>query len=384
MDGLGRRVASRFQRERAVLNATLSRATSRLCRIGIVALSQFVWLLFIVLAMSQALIWWLLTPPVQAIEEFAIQLQISAGFRRPVSLGVLEHFAIQLSALAVVACLLALLMRRWARLVLLAILVASLAWPVLSPAGQVPGTSGQERLRVLSANLWRHSKDHARTIDTLMRSEADIIGLTEVSPRWRRALRPLTDKYPYRVDCFALESYCQVMLLSRMPIVKPYVGRIWKTQPIIAGGEIDWRGRRFTVLVTHLIWPLPLLEKGRGGPNAEPGPPVYLSGLVPDTWQAREASNLARFLNELPPQLVIMGDFNGAPWSRVQQAFRSTTGLNNQAGWNLSWPAWMPWPLRLPIDHVLTRGDLVVTQFDDGPRTDSDHLPVIAEIGWQN
>ena len=47
MDGLGRRIASLSQRERAVLNATLSRATSRLCRIGIVALSQFVWLLLI-------------------------------------------------------------------------------------------------------------------------------------------------------------------------------------------------------------------------------------------------------------------------------------------------------------------------------------------------
>jgi len=30
----------------------------------------------------------------------AIQLPISAGFRRPIPLGVLEHFAIQLSALA--------------------------------------------------------------------------------------------------------------------------------------------------------------------------------------------------------------------------------------------------------------------------------------------
>ena len=87
---------------------------------------------------------------------------------------------------------------------------------------------------------------------------------------------------------------------------------------------------------------------------------------------------------EVPAGGSVDGDFNGAPWSRVQQAFRSATGLNNQAGWDLSWPAWMPWPLRLPIDHVLTRGHLVVTQFDDGPRIDSDHLPVIAEIGWQD
>jgi endonuclease/exonuclease/phosphatase (EEP) superfamily protein YafD len=79
-----------------------------------------------------------------------------------------------------------------------------------------------------------------------------------------------------------------------------------------------------------------------------------------------------------------MGDLNSAPWSRVQSAFRAKTGLDNQAGWAASWPSFVPWPLRLPIDHVLARGHLVVTRFEAGPRTDSDHFPVIAEIGWRD
>jgi endonuclease/exonuclease/phosphatase (EEP) superfamily protein YafD len=40
--------------------------------------------------------------------------------------------------------------------------------------------------------------------------------------------------------------------------------------------------------------------------------------------------------------------------------------------------------LRLPLDHILARGHLVVTRFEAGPRTESDHLPVIAEIGWRD
>ncbi|NJM92853.1 MAG: endonuclease/exonuclease/phosphatase family protein, partial [Rhodospirillaceae bacterium] len=48
------------------------------------------------------------------------------------------------------------------------------------------------------------------------------------------------------------------------------------------------------------------------------------------------------------------------------------------------WPSMLPWPLRLPIDHVLSRGHLVVTDFSAGPEIDSDHFPVIAEIGWRD
>jgi len=75
---------------------------------------------------------------------------------------------------------------------------------------------------------------------------------------------------------------------------------------------------------------------------------------------------------------------DGAPWGRVQRAFRAKTGLDNQAGWDFTWPSSLPWPLRLPLDHVLARGHLVVTKFAAGPEIDSDHLPVIAEIGWRD
>jgi hypothetical protein len=32
---------------------------------------------------------------------------------------------------------------------------------------------------------------------------------------------------------------------------------------------------------------------------------------------------------------------------------------------------------------VLARGHLVLTGFATGPKTDADHFPVIAEIGWR-
>jgi endonuclease/exonuclease/phosphatase family metal-dependent hydrolase len=105
---------------------------------------------------------------------------------------------------------------------------------------------------------------------------------------------------------------------------------------------------------------------------------------LPLSRQAGQAGLFAKYLNQQPDDLILMGDFNSVPWNRVQRAFRDRTRLDNQAGWASSWPSSMPWPLRVPIDHILARGHLAVTSFATGAKTDSDHLPVIAEIGWRD
>jgi endonuclease/exonuclease/phosphatase (EEP) superfamily protein YafD len=299
-------------------------------------------------------------------------------------LAVVEQFALQLGMIAALTALLALVMRRWARVVLLVALTATLSWPVLAPRGETAAVADPARLKIVSANLWHSAAGHDQTIEALLASDADIIGLVEATPRWRPALAPLYAKYPYRVDCFDLDAECQTMLLSRLPIEKEIAGRVWKATPIVAGGEIRWNGRPITVLATH--WFRPMRRSGAsqwGGEDAERS--AYLAEGLPVSRQAGQAGLFAKYLDrETPGDLIVMGDLNSAPWSRVQRAFRARTGLDNQAGWSSTWPSFLPWPLRLPIDHVLARGHLVVTKFEAGPRTDSDHFPVVAEIGWRD
>lgn len=289
-----------------------------------------------------------------------------------------------LSTIAVVAAILALLMRRWVLLAISCLLVATLAWPAYPFLSQRAATVHPAGLKVLSANLWYAARERDKTIDLLMTSEADIIGLVEVAPDWQRALAPLIAKYPYHVDCLETESFCETILLSKLPIVKPFAGRVWRSNPIVAGGEVEWHGRRFAVFVTHLTWPLERIEDSKWAVVSDPAQIPDLLGPLPATRQALHAGRLAKFLNDWPADAIVMGDFNSAPWGRVQKAFRAATGFDNPAGWQTTWPRWLPWPLRLPLDHVLARGHLVVTKFAAGPATDSDHLPVIAEIGWQD
>ena len=298
------------------------------------------------------------------------------------TLAVLDQFAIQLAGLALCTALLALALRRWIHLLVLAMLAATLAWPTFGGHAEAATIAEPARIKVLSATLWARASGHDRTLETLLESDADIIGLIEVSPSWRPVLAPLFAKYPYRVDCFDIDPECQAMLLSRLPITKPIAGRIWKATPIVAGGEVLWNGRPITVLATHWFRPLKRSDRSPWGAD-DAARRAYLADGLPVSRQAGQAGLFAKYLNRQPDDLILMGDLNSVPWSRVQRAFRDKTGLDNQAGWASSWPSFMPGPLRLPIDHVLARGHLVVTEFAAGPETDSDHLPVIAEIGWR-
>ena len=146
----------------------------------------------------------------------------------------------------------------------------------------------------------------------------------EATERWRPDLAPLIAKYPYRIDCFALDPECQTMLLSKLPIVRPIAGRVWKATPIVAGGEILWNGRPITVLATHWFRPLARSDESQWGAD-DPARSAYLAAGLPVTRQAGQAGLIAKFLNRQPRDLILMGDFNSVPWSRVLSAFRART-----------------------------------------------------------
>src|SRR5262249_5149468 len=114
-------------------------------------------------------------------------------------------------------------------------------------------------------------------------------------------------------------------------------------------------------------------------PPGEPEAP-HLPG-APRLWQAQQAAVLARYIATLGPDRLVIGDFNSVPWGSMQHAFRRATGLANRGYFVMSWATWLPWPIRIPIDHVFVGGAVAIRHVQAGPVVGSDHLPIEAELG---
>lgn len=278
------------------------------------------------------------------------------------ALSIAEHFALQILAAAVLLTVLALLFKLHAWAVIgsaIAVFNLVIVWPFLPLPGIAQAAYTGPALKVISLNVWYLNDGYDPALRYLRQSNADVIGLVEVSPDWKRALQPLDAVYPYRSDCIGTVPNCEVLLLSKYPLEPNYTGRIDGHLPAIVWGSIAWGGRSITIAETHVTRPIK-----SGDPRAQ-------------GWQM---DRLAGYLNSLGPDLVVMGDFNSVPWSTTQSALRKTAGLHNEGRLALTWPAW-GWPfIRLPIDQIFTRGDLAVTGFKAGPDVGSDHLPVEAVV----
>ena len=237
-------------------------------------------------------------------------------------------------------------------------------------SGAVAADTTSPKLKVVSANLWYRNGAFDTAVAYLAGTDADVIGLIELTPQWTRALAPLYERYPYRIDCMDRVPPCEIMLLSRYPLLRSYAGSVDGHTPTIAWGEIQVAGRPITVAVTHLAWPLERATE-KGGSTDD-------GALTLE--QSQQVRNLVQYSAGLDSDLVLMGDFNSVPWSRAQATLRAGTGLKNDGPMLLTWPAWQPLWSRLPIDQVFVRGALDRVSFGKGPFIGSDHFPVEAEI----
>jgi endonuclease/exonuclease/phosphatase (EEP) superfamily protein YafD len=254
-------------------------------------------------------------------------------------------------------------------------------WPWLPMHDTAVAAQDRPHLKVVSANVWYRNDGIDAAIHYLESTDADVIGLIEVTPQWLTALQPLYARYPYRIDCMQTMPPCEMLLLSKHPFQRSYAGRIEGRSPTIAWGEIAFGGRSVTVAATHLAWPLRAAVEGS---RIMPG--GALQPALADAYplvQSEQAANLAEYLKSLGPDLVLMGDFNSVPWSRTQSVLRAATGLENAGPMVPTWPSWQPFWIRLPIDQIMTRGALTRLDFGSGFYIGSDHLPVEAEIAVQ-
>ncbi len=277
-----------------------------------------------------------------------------------------------LLALAALGAWAALDRRRVSTWVLLAAVLAAFAFQFhrmspytpLHPA-QVPSVAGcapGDSLSLVVANLREGNRGAARFLEEVRRARPDLVFVVEVDPYWVEALRPLEEDYPNRV-LHPRDDFWGLALYARTRLVEPEVRHLLTGYvPSLRAGLRLGSG---AVVEFHGLHPKP--------PTPRQGTGLRDAELLLAAEAARAGGRPA----------VVGGDLNAAAWSTITGLMQRIGGLLDPRvgrGFFLTFPTWLPAPLRFPIDHVLFTPEFRLLAVEVLPDIGSDHLPLLARL----
>jgi vancomycin resistance protein VanJ len=228
-------------------------------------------------------------------------------------------------------------------------------------------------LKILQFNVWKLNREPNKVYQLLDQEKPDVVALEEYTRHQDYVLsRELKKRFPYavvRVDMTQsvddLESEGEDnALYSRLPLDNV---RVWVTQhdhklpkpntEKVIVATIRVKGQPVDVMVMHTASPT---QQHR-----------YYH-------QKFHMAMLEDHLDEMAPNVVLMGDLNATPWSWTMRRLLRQTGLKDSNEGVGIWPTWPRWLPLLPLDQVLYKGRLQLVSRRVLPAAGSDHLPVVA------
>jgi endonuclease/exonuclease/phosphatase (EEP) superfamily protein YafD len=184
----------------------------------------------------------------------------------------------------------------------------------------------------------------------------------EVDHGWVEALSPLESRYGHRI-LHPRSDFWGLALYSRFPLVEPEVRHLLSDYvPSLRSGLRLPDGE---TVVLHGVHPRPPMPgEGTGERDAE----LLLAAAA-----VRDGARPA----------IVAGDLNAVAWSGVTTLMQRIGGLLDPRigrGAFLTFPTWLPAPLRVPIDQVLFTGEFRLVDLDLLPDVGSDHLPLFVRL----
>ncbi len=282
--------------------------------------------------------------------------------RRPL-LGVSQHWGLQLWQLGLIAIAVSLVLADWIAAALSAAVAAYWSWRLWPRRSASEATEAEPLLRLVSANLLHENTDFERMVQGIGAIDADVIVLSETTMAARDRFRPLETRFPHALDTCAADSLYGIVILSKFPLTRRSGGIGEDPLPRHLAADLMVGGRGITLVAIHPTNPLRISRAQR----------------IPG-----EFESVAALCRAALEDLVLVGDCNAAGWSRYLRDLERDASLSNDRRLRPSWPVWLPSLVRLPLDHVWVRGRVALLNAELGPKFGSDHLPLIAELGWRD
>ncbi len=284
----------------------------------------------------------------------------------------LTHFTAYYTVASASLLLLAVCLRRWRIAAVVAVVLSLNVWAIYP--SYVGGSTGEETLgptlSLAQVNILHKNRDRDRALDFFRGCDADIMFVQEIDPWWTRVILGSDVPYRFEVSRPADGSYGIAMLVhesvggdGRVVIESTRVidfadGFVGAERPAIEA-TLLLGGQRVKVLSIH------------------PPPPVSAGLTVLRDSVIRQARVWAE---EQDVPHIIIGDLNATPWSYVFSGLTgdgtliSTLDCRGNQG---TWPTHLPMPWLLPIDHCLHSPEWHCVDRRIGPKTGSDHLPLL-------
>ena len=274
-------------------------------------------------------------------------------------LDVLSHFTVHLTIL-IIAFVLGFFMP-WERM-LTVILLALMGFVGMSAYAHYSGerertlaslSPNEKQLRLMTFNTSTINSNTAALSAEVRRLHPDIAVLIEFGEGKRAVLDQLRVLYPYGAGCVP-GRHCHFAVLSKVPIIASEVREGWKG-PLMVRATLGGEFSGLNIVGIHAAR-MPHLDA-----------------------QHLQMSILAEYLDSLGGMVVVMGDFNATPFSRLLSDFSDRTELHRLTAIP-SWPAYLELP-QFAIDHVFVSRQLrPIEGVLIGRRSGSDHYPVTAMV----
>ena len=240
------------------------------------------------------------------------------------------------------------------------------------PRPPVSATENNPTLRIATFNHLKSNTDFPAIKAAILRTDADIVALQELSLGVARlAETELLKRYPYQVLRPAPADGRQngVGVLSRFPLRKPSYSESYRGQRF----GLEVAGRRFELVNVHFNVPF-----GSGRTSS-------LRNYDPTLRDAQLGALLS--VVEIVPSLIVVGDLNlsdNEPGYQKLAASLTDSFRRTETGFGFTYPArkvyrGLPLPPLVRLDYVWAKGVEPLSVTKDC-RTGSDHCLVVADI----
>ena len=226
------------------------------------------------------------------------------------------------------------------------------------------GSPRERTFRLLMANVMLENNDADRLIAVVREYNPDIVLVVEIDEAWRKALGPLREIYPHRVEQ-PQENYYGLVLFSRFPLIDPKV-------EFLVQDDIP---------SVHTAFELPGGDRIHlHGLHPRPPEPIRDQDSTPRDAELVVVGRAIRAAGDRPT--VVAGDLNDVAWSPTTELFVRLSGLLDPRvgrGFYNSFHADKVY-LRYPLDHVFHSRHFTLTDLRCLPHIGSDHFPVLIEL----